>query len=316
MTSRKQEELPNSGSVVSVIHQHSVTPPLREKILAPILILGVLAVLGGVAWVVRDHMHQEYRRVGGVKDVLVLAANTPPKPSGLGALVNPPDDQYVSFETRGWQFWEGKMGMTQDHYLRLPDMQSPTLEQLVKGDRGAASLRFRIDLSRSEGNRFQVTSIERGGMMSPEPPQVIEIYPMNLGQAPLIASLPREGAYVEGKNIAYDRTQTFDSLPHIVVTGRLERSGDEIRVASDTYKVVLSPEMDPGLWAILQDVITYKPQAKLKVFVDMEEIYPWAEGGEPARRQTEHEIGTARLQGVQLGKVFVENGVRMPAPSA
>jgi hypothetical protein len=316
MTSRKQDEAPESVSTIAVLHQHSLSPSLREKIVAPFIVLVVGAILLGAAWIVRDHVHQDYRKVGGVKDVLILASRTAPASGGIGALVNPSDDQYVSFATRGWQFWEGKSGMTEDHYLRLPDLQAASLEQLVKGERGAASLLFRIDLGKSEGSRFQVASIDRGGMESGEPPQVIEIYAMKLGQAPLVASLPREGAYVDGKDIAFDRTKTFNSLQRVMVTGRLERSGEDLRIAGDTYKVVLSPEMDPGLRAILEDVLFYKPQARIKMFVDVEEIYPWEVEGEPARRQTEKEIGRAHLQGVQLGKVFVVNGVRVRTPTA
>jgi hypothetical protein len=171
-------------------------------------------------------------------------------------------------------------------------------------------------LGKSEGNRFRVSSIDRGGMESEEPSQTIEIYRMNLGQAPLIASAPREGAYVDGKGILFDRTKTFNSLPRIMVTGRLERSGENLRIAGDNYKVVLSPEMDPGLRAILEDVLLYKPQARIKMFVDIEETYPWESEGKPARRQTEKEIGMARLQGVQLGKVFVVNGATARTPDA
>lgn len=316
MTSRKEEEAPASASTIAVLHQHSLSPSLREKIIAPFIVLAVGAVLLGAAWVIRDYAHEDYRKVGGVKDVLVLAARTGPEAGGIGALLNPSDDQFVSFSTRGWQFWEGKSGMTEDHYLRFPDLQAGSLEQLVKGDRGAASLLIRVDLGKSEGSRFRVSSIDRGGMESSEPPQMIEIHAMNLGQAPLIASTPRERAYVDGKDIVFDRTKSFNSLPRIMVTGRLERSGEHLRIAGEKYKVVLSPEMDPGLRAILEDVLFYKPQARIKMFVDMEEIYPWEAEGKPARRQTEQEIGMARLQGAQLGKVFVVNGAPDRTPDA
>jgi hypothetical protein len=316
MTSKPSGKIPEYESTVSVLHQHSLSPPLREKILAPFLVLAVGALLVGVGWVVRDHMHQEYRRVGKVQDVLALAARPAPAPGGLAGLLNPSDEPYVSFQTRGWQFWEGKAGITEDHYLRFPELQAASLEQLVKGERGAASLLVRVDLGRSEGNRFQVTSIERGGMESAEPAQTVEIYPVHVGQAPLIASHPRDGAYVEGGNIAYDRTSTFSSLPRIVVAGRLERTGDGLRIVSDSYNVVLSSRMDPGLRAVLEDVAREKPKARLKLFVDMEETFAWDEGGQPGRRQIEHEIGVARLAGVQLGKIFLVNGVTEAKPSA
>jgi hypothetical protein len=42
-------------------------------------------------------------------------------------------------------------------------------------------------------------------------------------------------------------------------------------------------------------------------YLDLREFFPWSNEGTPDRRQTDQEIGVARLDGVQLGDLYLAN---------
>jgi hypothetical protein len=174
----------------------------------------------------------------------------------------------------------------------------------VKAERGAAALVFRIDLTKSEGSRFQVDEILRGGLKIEEPAQVIEIYPLTMVERPVIGG----SGYRDGAGIAYDRTETFRGVDRLAAVGGFQVQEGKLRFVSNKFNMALSEDMDPGLKHLLEDIAREQPQARLTVFMILEETYPWTVDGKPGRRQAEKEIGRARMSGLQLGKIFVGNG--------
>jgi hypothetical protein len=300
----KAETAEEVGSTVGVIHQHSLSVSRKEKVLVPIVLLVVGAILVGVGTVVRDHLHHEYTLLRDVGAVVAQAGLEGEAASGAGGILNPSDERYVAFGVRGWQFWVGRSAITQGHYIRTPDLAAPTIESLVKAERGAAALVFRIDLGKSEGHRFHVDAILRGGLQTEEPPQMFDIYPLTLGERPVVGA----SGYREATGISHDRTDSFRGVERFAALGRLEVKDGSLRLVSDKFNVVLSDEMDSGLRSVLEDIAKEQPKARLTLFLDLKEVYPWSVDGRPGRRQTEREIGLARMDGLQLGKIFLANG--------
>jgi hypothetical protein len=292
------------GSTMQALHQHSLDVSRKEKILVPITLLIIGAILVAAGTVIRDHFHHAYKPVRSVGDVVRLSQDPSWDAGGVQAIINPSDDGYVAVEIRGWQYWGKRSAVTHDHYIRTPELQARTIEDLVKAERSAAALVLRIDLTRSEGNRFQVDEILRGGLRIEEPSQVIEIYPLTLAERPVIGG----DNYRNGAGISYDKTSSFRGVTRLASVGGFQIQDGKVRFVSDEFNVALSEDMDPGLVNLLEDIAREQPQARLTVFMTLEETYPWTENGKPGRRQTEKEIGLARVDGLQLAKIFVGNG--------
>ena len=295
-------------STVEIIHRHDNVVSVKEKILVPIGLVVVGALLVGIGMVVRDHMHNDYRVLASPAAVMI-AVQTPAPPAGtLSILINPDDSRFVAFGVRGWQYWGGKTGITADHYIRLPELRAQTLEALVKGDRGgAASLVFRLNLEESNPPQFRLDEVLRGGMASEEPPQNIEIHPLKTGERPVVGTTSRKGAYADGSEINYKRLETFSRLDRFSVMGRLTERDGALLVVGEKFRVVLAEQIDPGLRILLTDILNDQPHARLMVFLELEEIFPWSQDGKPGRRQAQQEIGIARLYGLELAKAFLVN---------
>jgi hypothetical protein len=297
------------ASTVSVLHQHSHSVSTKEKIYLPFLFLGIGAVIVAVAMVVWDHTKRSYARAPDLENVVVMAAKPPAESGGIGALINPDDSPYVAFQIRGWQFWSGKVGIAKNHYLRIPELQAETMEQLVKGGRaGAASLVFQVDLGTRDGNAFQVDKILRGGMPTTEPPVMMELYPLTAAARPAISSSGEEGTYVEAVGIRYETEGTFKNIGRFTALGLLQKGEKGFWLQSRKFNVALSDEMDPGMAAFLGDMAGNKVTENMMFFLELRETYPWTEDGKPGRRQSEGDIGLARLDGVLVGKHYFANG--------
>jgi len=304
----KNDASEEHASTVSVLHQHSHGVSTKEKVYLPFLFLGIGAVIVAVAMVVWDHAKHSYTRVPDLENVVLMAAKPPAKSGGIGALLNPDDSQYVAFQIRGWQFWSGKGGIAKNHYLRIPQLQAETIEQLVKGGRaGAASLVFQVDLGTRDGNAFQVDKILRGGMPTIEPPVMMELYPLDATGRPAIGS-SGEGVYVEAVGIRYETEGTFKNIGRFAALGLLQKGERGLWLQSREFNVAISDEMDPGLAAFLGDIAGNRVTENMTFFLELQETFPWTEDGKPGRRQSEGEIGIARLAGVLVGKHYFANG--------
>jgi hypothetical protein len=295
-------------STVDIVHRHSLEPTTKEKILIPVVLLLIGAVLVGVGIVVWDHMNRDYAPLRSPGDLVGAAQRPLPEPTGLAALLNPDDSRFRSLEVRKWDGWIGAAAVTQNHLLRLDGMKAESIESLVKGDRGAAALRFKIDLGRSQGSRFHVDEIVRGGMASGEAGVTLEVHPLTVANRPAVSTSGQEGSYVQSDNVAYDRDATFQSMKRFVAMGRLQKGEGGYWLQGKRFNVVLAGDLDPEFAAFLDDLANTAISERGQFFLDLQDVFPWTEKGKPGRRQTAHEIGSARIDGVLLGTLYIKNG--------
>jgi hypothetical protein len=295
-------------STVDIVHRHSMEPTVKEKILIPIVLLVIGAVLLGAGFVVWDHMNRDYAPVRSPGDLLTAARALPPAPTGLAALLKPDDARYRSLEIRTWNGWVGTAAVSQNHLLRLDGMKAESIESLVKGDRGAAAIRLKVDLGRSEGNRIHVDEILRGGLASGEADLTLELRPLDVGGRPAVSMTGEGDSYVQSDNVAYERDATFRTLKRFAAMGRLQKGEGGFWIQGKRFNVALGGDLDPEFNAFLDDLANTPVSERAQFFLELTEVFPWTEKGEPARRQTTHEIGSAHVDGVLLGSLYVKNG--------
>jgi len=326
-------EVEDEISTVEVLLTHSHQPSAKEKAIYPFLILGVVALLGGIGWVVWDHNSHVYRKVMEIHQLQAVRAAADLDRGGLGALLNPDDTRYAAVQVRGWDWWRGKTAIVHGTYVRMPDIAFASIEDMVKAEKGAAALTFKVDTSVGEGNVFHVEKIDRAGMDSGMDPITLEIHPVTTGEAPPLTVRKEGEGYFDGKNIRHDRTETFRGVNRLLVEGFVQKTENGYRIVTGEFGVALASPVAPGLARMLEDLVASDEEVKalaegpalarkelmkkrVAAFVALGGEFPWTEGGKPGRRQVTREIGEARLQGLQVGKVYVVNDVEEARPQA
>jgi hypothetical protein len=302
------QELPEHTSTVAYLHQRSMGVTAKEKILLPFVFLFVGALLVVVGLVVRDHVSRGYTPVASLKAVVARAEKPPPQPGALSGLINPDDSRFVRVSFRNWQFWAGKGAIVQDHYIRIPDLTAPSIEALVKGAKGgAAAIALELDVGSREGHRYRLDRILRGGMPTLETNLVMEIYPLRFGTRPAISTTGVDASYLQSDGFVYDREQTWKGVSRFAATGMLQQRENGFRIQCSRFSVALGADVEPGLTAFMSDMAGTRLSEDLTFFLELEEVFPWKADGEPGRRQETGEIGSARVKGVLVGKLFILN---------
>jgi len=310
-------------STVEAIHAHSLAPSRKEKVIVPFIVLGIIAAVGAIGYVIWDHGSHDYGRVRSVADLLARAGQPRVSQGGLGALINPDDSRYVAWDVTGWQAWVGDAAITENTLVGMPGLDVP-MDELVKGDRGSARVVFRMDLSRSQDGTFLVESIVRAGIKIKYRDVPLTLQPLKVGEAPMVSSAGEAGAYSADKDIRYDQDKTFRAMNRIAVTGFLEDSDQGLRLVNKQYRVAVAPVTDPGLRAIIDRIkldpqesreydaylrgegkLTVNPAKRVNAFISLEEIYDMGTADKPGPRRTERALGLSRLDGLQVGRVYV-----------
>jgi hypothetical protein len=300
--------IPGHVSTVDIVHRHSMGPSVKEKILIPIVLLAIGGVLVGAAFVVWDHMNRDYAPVRSVAELMAAAQAPRSEPTGLAALLRPDDSRYRALEVRKWNGWVGQAAVTENYLLRLDGAKAESMESLVKGDRGAAALRFKIDLGLSQGNRLHVDEILRGGMASGESNLELEVHPLTVTNRPAVSTSGEGDSYIQSDNVAYDRDDTFRSLKRFTAMGRLQQGEGGYWIQGKRFSVTLGGNLDPQFKAFLDNLANTSLSERVQYYLELEQVYPWTENGKPGRRQTTRQIGSATLDGVLLGSLYVKNG--------
>jgi len=306
-TSDSGSQEPEPLSTVAVLHQHSLAPSTREKIVIPIVLLALAGVLAGVGSVVWDHLNRNYTPVATPGDLFGRARALGPEPGGFAGLLRPDDSRYVSLEIRGWQAWVGPGAVAQDHYLEVPGLGAGSLETLVKGDRGAAALRFEIDLRRTEGDRFFVDRIVRAGMATEEGGRSLRIVPLQVGPLPPAQAGGGEGVYALSTGILAPEKRTFEGTTRFTARGTLGPGDSGLILEAKTFKVALADPADPGVAALLGALTGPAASKNIILYLTLEEIFPWQDGKAPGRRQRTGQIGKARVDGIAVGRIYAMN---------
>lgn len=301
-------EFPEQPSTVAYLHKRSMGVSTKEKVFLPFVFLAAVAVLVAAGMVIRDHVSRGYAPVASIKDVVARAETPPSAAGGLSRLINPDDSRYVMVVVRGWQFWAGKGAIVQDHYVRIPDLSAPSIEALVKGEKGgAASMTFQFDVGERDGPRYKLDRILRGGMPTQEADLVMEIYPLRFGTRPAVSTSGVDNSYVQSDGFVYDRDQTWKGVSKFSATGLLQQREGGFWIQSQRFNVALEADLTPGLKAFMNDLAGTKTSENLTFFLDLKEVFPWKADGKPGRRQETGEIGAAKLDGVLVGKLFILN---------
>jgi len=314
------------ASTISVLHEHALTPSRKMKLVLPLVFAGVLVVLIGIGGAIRDHLTKSYVRVADFDQVIERAARPPVRQGFLGGLLNPDDSRYASVTVVAWPHWEGKSAVVGGSYIRVPGLRERSLEDLVKGDRGAAALTFQLDLSRTVGNRYHVDRILRDAQATPDVDLDMEIFPITTGAAPPVTITAGGSGYFDGAGLSYDRDNSFKGVKDVAVKGFVVKGADGYRLQTGTYAMAVATPKAPAVAALLEDlaadpaVVEAALAGKLPTdqklalnhkrvvwFGSMGETFPWSEAGKPARRQLTREIGVMNLDGVQLGKLYLRN---------
>ncbi len=313
-------------STISVLHQHGLTPSPKMKVVLPLAFAGVLAVLIAMGAIIHDHLNRGYGAVPDFGAVMERAARPAPAQSAFGKLLNPDDSRYVSVTVVGWPHWEGKGAVVDHAYIRIPGLHENSLEDLVKGERGAAAVTFQIDLSRTEGHRYHVDRILRDAQATPDVNLDMDILPVVAGSAPPTTADPGGVGYMDGSGIRYDRDKTFKGVERVAVGAFVVKIEGGYQLRGEGFSLALSPPKDPALSALIEDLavdpatLDLAAAGKLPTdrklilnrrratwFGTLEEVFPWTQSGKPGRRQITHEIGIFELDGIQLRKLYLAN---------
>ena len=296
------------------------------KLILPLVFAGVLAVLVAVGGVIRDHLNRGYGAVSDFGAVMERAAHPTASQRAVGKLLNPDDSRYVSVTVVGWPHWEGKSALVDHAYIRIPELRENSIEDLVKGDRGAAALTFQLDLARTEGHRYHVDRILRDAQATPDVDLDMDILPVDSGSVPPITASAGGSGYMDGSGFRYDRDNTFKGVGRVAVSAFVVKADGGYQLRGEGFALALNSPGDPALAALIEDLavdpatLDYAAAGKLPTgrklalnrrratwFGSLGDIFPWTESGKPGRRQITHEIGTLGLDGVQLGKLYVKN---------
>ena len=81
---------------------------------------------------------------------------------------------------------------------------------------------------------------------------------------------------------------------------------------NEAYTVVVQEAIDPALALVIEERVLGaspdQPGEPVTYYLSLLEMFEWTdENGEPARRQTDREIGRVRLDGVRLGDLYIAN---------
>jgi hypothetical protein len=306
-------------STVDVIHMHTLQPTRREKLVIPLMVLAVAVVLAGVGMVVYDHMNHQYTPVRGPAGALAAARNLPGPTTGLAGFFNPDDKGYVSVRIRSWQAWAGTAAITDGHLLYFEALPV-SVEDLVKGTRGSASIVLQMDLRAEEPPRFHVDTIVRAGMATEYGNMRVEIYPMEAGTAP-DAGGQADSPYRSDNRLSSEDRFPLGGTSHLVAVGYLERADDGFLLQARGYNLALGGSGDTAFARILDGLTmteeeagglaeAFRPKSKLSlpsgklvaVYAEIETAYP---PDHPAR--AEGTIGIAAIRGVRLARAYIPN---------
>ncbi len=323
----KTDDAPEHSSTIAALHAHKMGPSRREKMVLPLVLLGVIAVLVAVGSVVRDHMNHSYTTVASLADVVETAKKPAAGGGGLAGLINPDDSQFVSLGVRSWPYWNGKAAILDDHYLRVPGILEPSIEDLVKGDRGGASvLIFKFDARPRDDGHYRIDVIERGGIPTKNVKLDAEIFPLRTGPEPSIGAEGDRLTYADGAAFRHDRDQSFRGATRVALPAWVVAVDGGYRLWAEGCSMALAGDLDPGVKAVLEDLEV--PQAtldrltagelpagerielnkkRLTWFLTIQETFPWREGSQPGRRQLTREIGAAHVDGVKVRKAYYVN---------
>ncbi len=308
---------PGAGSTISALHEHSLTPSRKQKVVLPFVFLGVLAVLAAVVGVARDHMTRSYSQQASLAQVVARAGNPPPAAGGLAALVNPDDSRYVAVNVVSWPHWIGRNAIVENYYLRVPGLRQASIEDLVKGDRGAAPLTLRFDLSRTEGTRYHLDSILRDVQESGNDDLDVDVIPLALGASPPMTQERDGSGYLDASGFRADRGATWRGVERVALHAFVVRDGEGFRLRAENVAVALDPaSLAPGPRALLEDLVVPEDQVqalaegKLKAQDRLDlnrQRMTWYLRLQPAASPTGLVIGKASVDGVELRKLYVKN---------
>jgi len=319
------EESGPGSSTVDALHSHTLAPSAREKVVVPLILLGALAVLAGIGYVVWDHTNHDYRRARSVSDLLVLATHPTASQGVMASLLEPDDSRFVSLDVTGWQAWVGDAAVTDNTLMRVPTLDM-TMEGLVKGDRGSARMVFQFDLSRTDGHTLIAERIVRGGITLPYRDTPVAFLPVPVGELPKVSSTGDGESYAADGDIRHDQEATFQGKTRIAAGGFLEEGDGGVRLVNRNYRVALGPVAGPALAEVIQELKLTPEESRvmeayiqgkgkfnlpsgkrIQAFITLERTFDWGKASAPGRRQSAREIGSARVDGIQVAQVYVKN---------
>ena len=197
------------ASTMAVLHEHSLGPTAKQKLYLPFVFLAILAVLVAIGSVVRDHVSKSYDRKASLGDILALAARPAAGGNALAGLINPDDSRYASVVVTSWPFWLGKIAVVDAYYIQMPGLREPSIEEMVKGDKGAQPVVFKFDTGRHEGNVYRVDALERGGLPTPNKDLDVTIIPLALAPEPPVSQEGERGSTWTGAGLGRIRRRSF-----------------------------------------------------------------------------------------------------------
>ena len=101
--------------------------------------------------------------------------------NALVGLINPDDSRYASVEVTSWPFWLGKSAIVDTYYIRMPGLRERSIEEMVKGDKGALPVVLKFDTGRHDGTTYRVDALDRGNLPTPNKDLDVMIVPLSIG---------------------------------------------------------------------------------------------------------------------------------------
>ncbi len=307
-------------STMAVLHEHTIGPTRKQKMFLPFLFLGILVVLGGLIAIIRDHATRDYGRKGSLAEIVALAGAPPKGGNALAAIFNPDDSRFASVEITSWPFWLGKGAVVESYYMRIPGLRERSIEEMVKGDKGAQPVVLQFDLSRREGTTYRVDAIERGNLPTPNKDLEVTILPVLPAAEPGITLEGGPGIYRDASGVRPDQERELAGLGSFAVQAFVVQRDGGYALRAENFTVAVRGETVSGLLAIMEDLtvtdaavdalLEGKLNAEQRIelnrrkttwFLALDEVYP------AARRPGPREIGAARIDGVGLRKLYLRN---------
>jgi hypothetical protein len=284
-----------------------------------LLTAAAVALLAGGGWVVRDHLVTETLPAGSLHNAFRMAESYDPPASGLAALLDPGDSRYVSLSLGEEAMWFGNGLILEGHYLRFPERAEP-VQRFLAGAGGP--VRLTLDLAGSSPSFFKVEAVTGPEAVLAEEDLLVEVHPLASGPNPEISSTGGANTYRDASGVRYDQRSSFEGTRRFAVSAHVERVPRGLRLTTEGFKLALDGEMSFPVRQLLEDLALTEEemsagkktetegglaQRKVVAFVEVLEIFGWAEDGVPLRRQLTREIGRAAVDGIRLGPTYIPN---------
>ena len=99
----------------------------------------------------------------------------------------------------------------------MPGLRERSIEEMVKGDKGALPVVLKFDTGRHDGTTYRVDALDRGNLPTPNKDLDVMIVPLSIGTEPPISEAGGEGVYKDASGVRPDQEKDIRALGKFAV---------------------------------------------------------------------------------------------------